>query len=46
LSKNRHYLSSWLSTETIAEELRKEELEPCAVPANNTATSTVREFLQ
>jgi predicted DCC family thiol-disulfide oxidoreductase YuxK len=42
LSKNRHYLSSWLSTETIAEELRKEELEPCAVPANNTA----REFLQ
>ncbi|MGP0018803.1 MAG: DCC1-like thiol-disulfide oxidoreductase family protein [Candidatus Sulfotelmatobacter sp.] len=46
LSKNRHYLSSWLSTETIAEELRKVEVEPCALPAGNAPTSTVREFLQ
>lgn len=47
LSKNRHTLSNWLTAkdpEGIAEELRKVELEPCAVtPA---ATSTVREFLR
>src|SRR5579863_8957349 len=31
LSKNRHTLSSFLSTETIAAELRKVEMEPCAL---------------
>src|ERR1700727_3719862 len=30
--KNRQRLSSFLSTETIANELRKVELEPCALP--------------
>ena len=45
LSKNRHRLSSFLSTETIANELRKVELEPCALPANNQPMSTVRDFL-
>jgi predicted DCC family thiol-disulfide oxidoreductase YuxK len=46
LSKNRHRLSSWLSTESIANELRKVELEPCAVPAASAPASTVREYLQ
>jgi predicted DCC family thiol-disulfide oxidoreductase YuxK len=45
LSRNRHRLSSFLSTETIANELRKVELEPCALPANNQPVSTVRDFL-
>jgi predicted DCC family thiol-disulfide oxidoreductase YuxK len=44
LSKNRHRLSSFLSTETIANELRNVELEPCALPANRPV-STVRDFL-
>ena len=46
LSKNRHRLSSWLSTESIANELRMVKLDPCAVPAANAPTSTVREYLQ
>lgn len=46
LSKNRHRLSSWLSTESLANELRKVELEPCAMPAANAPASTVREYLQ
>jgi predicted DCC family thiol-disulfide oxidoreductase YuxK len=49
LSKNRHRLSSWLSTEDpeeIAGELRQIELEPCALPAGNAPVSTVREYLQ
>jgi predicted DCC family thiol-disulfide oxidoreductase YuxK len=49
LSKNRHRLSNWLSTEdpeAIAGELRQVELEPCALPAGNAPMSTVREFLQ
>ena len=49
LSKNRHRLSSWLSTEdpeAIANELRQVELEPCALSAGNAPVSTVREFLQ
>ncbi len=45
LSRNRHRLSSFLSTETIANELRKVELDPCALPANNQPVSTVRDFL-
>jgi len=49
LSRNRHRLSSWLSTEDpeeIADELRGVELEPCALPAGNAPVSTVREYLQ
>ncbi len=49
LSRNRHRLSSWLSTEDpeeIAGELRGVELEPCALPAGNAPLSTVREYLQ
>lgn len=54
LSKNRYLLSSMLSAEDpemIAGELRKVELEPCAVPAagapaGNGAISNVREYLQ
>ncbi len=45
LSKNRHFISSWLSTETIADELRKVELEPCAVPVT-PHVSNVRDYLQ
>lgn len=49
LSKNRHSLSRWIAsenTDAMAEELRKVELEPCALPANYAPTSTVREYLQ
>lgn len=49
LSKNRHFISSMLSpenTDALANELRKVELEPCALPANAAPTSTVREYLQ
>jgi len=49
LSKNRHSLSRWLSSEdpeAIAGELRKVELEPCTVPEGNVPVSNVREFLQ
>jgi len=49
LSKNRHFISSMFSAEdpeAIAGELRKVELEPCAVPAGNAPVSTVREYLQ
>src|SRR5260221_8531499 len=46
LSRNRHAISNWLSTETLASELRKVELEPCALPAADAPVSTVREFLQ
>jgi len=49
LSKNRHTLSRWLSSEddeAIAGELRQVELEPCPLPAGNKSVSNVREFLQ
>ena len=49
LSKNRHSISSWLSSgdpEAIAGELRKVELEPCAAPRASAPVSTVREHLQ
>ena len=48
LSKNRHWLSKMLSAddpETIAGELRRVDLEPCALPAGNAPMSTVREYL-
>ena len=49
LSKNRHTLSRWLSAEdpeTIAGELRRVELEPCAVPAANVPVSRIEDYLQ
>ena len=49
LSKNRHWLSKMLSSENpevVAGELRKVELEPCALPAGTAPMSTVREYLQ
>ncbi|HYM78747.1 MAG TPA: DCC1-like thiol-disulfide oxidoreductase family protein [Candidatus Dormibacteraeota bacterium] len=49
LSKNRHLISGLLSTEdpeAIAGELRKVELEPCALPAASAPLSKVREYLQ
>jgi predicted DCC family thiol-disulfide oxidoreductase YuxK len=49
LSKNRHTLSRWLSSEdpeVIAGELRKVELQPCPLPASNSPVSSVRDYLQ
>lgn len=46
LSKNRKFLSSFLSSETIAAELRKVVLEPCAAPAAPVPVSAVRDYLQ
>jgi predicted DCC family thiol-disulfide oxidoreductase YuxK len=49
LSKNRHMISGLLSSEdpeAIAGELRKVELEPCALPAAHASVSNVREYLQ
>ncbi|HTT25170.1 MAG TPA: DCC1-like thiol-disulfide oxidoreductase family protein [Candidatus Sulfotelmatobacter sp.] len=49
LSKNRHWLSKMLNSDNvdaIAVELRKVELEPCALPGSNAQMSTVREYLQ
>lgn len=46
LSRNRHFISNWLRTETIASELQQVELVPCAVPANNAVVSNVRDYLQ
>jgi len=55
VSKNRYFISSMLSaqnTEVLAAELRKVELEPCALPSGDAGTapapqvSTVREYLQ
>lgn len=49
LSKNRYWLSKMLSSENaeeLAGELRKVDLEPCALPSGNEPTSTMREYLQ
>ena len=49
LSKNRDWLSQMISTdnpEAIAQQLRRVELEPCALPANHAPLSTVREYLE
>ena len=49
LSKNRHFLSRWLSStepEAIAEELRNVVIEPCALPQGSVAASNVRDYLQ
>lgn len=49
LSKNRHAISRWLSSDDdseIADELRRVELEPCVLPATSAPVSTVREYLQ
>lgn len=48
LSKNRHLISSWLSSESpqaIADELRKVDLQPWALPANGAPLSNVRDYL-
>lgn len=48
LSKNRHWLSTMLSADdpaAIAGELRRVELEPCALPGASAPVSTVREYL-
>lgn len=48
LSKNRHTLSRLLGSENpeeIAGELRKVELEPCAVPAAHAPEPIVRQYL-
>jgi predicted DCC family thiol-disulfide oxidoreductase YuxK len=49
LSRNRHWLSKMLSSENpeaVAVELRKVELEPCALTPTSAPVSTVREYLQ
>jgi predicted DCC family thiol-disulfide oxidoreductase YuxK len=49
LSKNRHFLSRWISAEDpdgMARELRKVELEPCSLQGHNAPVSTLREYLQ
>jgi predicted DCC family thiol-disulfide oxidoreductase YuxK len=49
LSTNCHWISSLLdsdNTEAIAGELRKVELEPCALPGAGASISTVRDYLQ
>lgn len=49
LSKNRHSISRWLSSEdpeAIAGELRQVELEPCRVPTGSAPVSTVREYFE
>lgn len=49
LSKNRHVLSRWIAAEDpggMAEELRRVELEPCALSPKEAPVSTVREYLQ
>lgn len=45
VSKNRHFISSWLEPQTLAEELRKVELGACAMTSEKPV-STVREYLQ
>ena len=49
LSRNRQAVSRWLSSEdppAIADELRKVELEPCALPPSSSPVSSVRDYLQ
>ena len=49
ISKNRGALSRWLygrSVETIAEELRKVVIEPCALPEKDIPSGTIRDYLQ
>ena len=36
----------FIHAETIAAELRKVEVEPCALPAGNVPASNVRDFLK
>ncbi len=48
LSKNRHWISGLLSTdnaEVIADELRKVEIPPCAVPVGASRPSQHEEFV-
>jgi len=44
LSKNRLFISSWLSSEKIAEELRKVEIQSCPLPATVASPSGDEEY--
>jgi predicted DCC family thiol-disulfide oxidoreductase YuxK len=44
LSKNRHFISNWLSSEKIAEELRKVEIQSCPLPATVASPSGDEEY--
>jgi predicted DCC family thiol-disulfide oxidoreductase YuxK len=49
LSRNRHFLSRWLSSttpEAIAAELRNVALEPCALPQGSLPAPDIRDYLQ
>lgn len=49
LSRNRHFLSSWLSStepEAIAAELRNIVLEPCSLPGGSMPGPDIRDYLQ
>jgi predicted DCC family thiol-disulfide oxidoreductase YuxK len=49
LSKNRHFISRWINAEdpnSMADELRNVELEPCTLLSNAAPASNVREYLQ
>ena len=44
LSKNRLFVSNWLSSEKIAEELRKVEIQSCPLPATVASPSGDEEY--
>jgi len=44
LSKNRHFISNWLSSEKIAEELRKVVIQSCPLPATVASPSGDEEY--
>jgi predicted DCC family thiol-disulfide oxidoreductase YuxK len=44
LSKNRLFISNWLSSEKIAEELRKVEIQSCPLPATAASASGDEEY--
>jgi predicted DCC family thiol-disulfide oxidoreductase YuxK len=44
LSKNRLFISNWLSSEKIAEELRKVEIQSCPLPATVASPSGDEEY--
>jgi len=49
LSRNRHFLSRWLSStepEAIAAELRNVVLKPCALPEGRMPAPDIRDYLQ
>lgn len=46
LSRNRHFISRWLTStdQALAGELCNVELEPCPMPAATQSVSTIREY--